>query len=108
MNSERALGVLAVGFATAFDGLVGGYFCTYGTAAARTLQKATTTVPIVFAAAVDLVAPGLWAKRLDPLFATANNFDRVLCVRGSQYERTICLEIVCLLGNLICRTCPKN
>jgi hypothetical protein len=27
----------------------------------------------------------LWAKRLDPLFVTANNFDRVLCVRGSPF-----------------------
>ena len=32
---------------------------TYGTAAARVLQKATTTVPIVVAAAVDLVGAGI-------------------------------------------------
>jgi putative tryptophan/tyrosine transport system substrate-binding protein len=39
---------------------------TYGTAAARVLQRATTTVPIVVAAAVDLVGAGIVASLAHP------------------------------------------
>jgi putative ABC transport system substrate-binding protein len=39
---------------------------TYGTAAARVLQKTTTTVPIVIAAAVDLVGAGVVASLARP------------------------------------------
>jgi putative tryptophan/tyrosine transport system substrate-binding protein len=39
---------------------------TYGTAAARVLQKATTTVPVVVSAAVDLVGAGIVASLASP------------------------------------------
>ena len=39
---------------------------TYGTAAARVLQKATSTIPIVVAAAVDLVGAGIVASLAHP------------------------------------------
>ena len=39
---------------------------TYGTAAARVLQKTTTTVPVVVAAAVDLVGAGIVASLANP------------------------------------------
>ena len=47
------------GFATELVGMNLPVIVTYGTAAARALQKATTTTPIVVAAAVDLVGAGI-------------------------------------------------
>jgi ABC-type uncharacterized transport system substrate-binding protein len=39
---------------------------TYGTAAARELQKSTTSIPVVVAAAVDLVGAGIVASLARP------------------------------------------
>ena len=54
------------GFAVELVGMKLPVIVTYGTAAARVLQKATTTTPIVVAAAVDLVGAGIVASLARP------------------------------------------
>ena len=54
------------GFATELVGMNLPVIVTYGTAAARVLQKTTTTIPIVVAAAVDLVGAGIVASLARP------------------------------------------
>ncbi len=53
-------------FANELVGMNPPVIVTYGTAAARVLQKATTSVPIVVAAAVDLVGAGIVASLSRP------------------------------------------
>jgi len=54
------------GFATELVGMNLPVIVTYGTAAARVLQATTSTVPIVVAAAVDLVGAGIVASLARP------------------------------------------
>jgi putative ABC transport system substrate-binding protein len=54
------------GFAAELVQLNPSVIVTYGTAAARVLQKATKTIPIVVAAAVDLVGSGIVASLSRP------------------------------------------
>jgi len=54
------------GFANELVGMNLPVIVTYGTAAARVLQKTTTTIPIVVAAAVDLVGAGIVASLAHP------------------------------------------
>jgi putative ABC transport system substrate-binding protein len=54
------------GFATELVGMNPPVIVTYGTAAARVLQGTTKTVPIVVAAAVDLVGAGIVASLARP------------------------------------------
>jgi putative tryptophan/tyrosine transport system substrate-binding protein len=54
------------GFADELVGMNLPVIVTYGTAAARVLQKTTSTVPIVVAAAVDLVGAGIVASLAHP------------------------------------------
>jgi putative ABC transport system substrate-binding protein len=54
------------GFATELVGLNPPVIVTYGTAAARVLQATTKTVPVVVAAAVDLVGAGIVASLARP------------------------------------------
>ncbi len=54
------------GFASELVGMNLPVIVTYGTAAARVLQKTTSTVPIVVAAAVDLVGAGIVASLANP------------------------------------------
>src|SRR6516225_6796133 len=54
------------GFASELVGMNLPVIVTYGTAAARVLQKTTTTIPVVVAAAVDLVGAGIVASLARP------------------------------------------
>jgi putative tryptophan/tyrosine transport system substrate-binding protein len=54
------------GFANELIGMNLPVIVTYGTAAARVLQKTTTTIPVVVAAAVDLVGAGIVASLARP------------------------------------------
>jgi putative ABC transport system substrate-binding protein len=54
------------GFANELVGMNLPIIVTYGTAAARVLQKTTTTIPIVVAAAVDMVRAGIVASLARP------------------------------------------
>src|SRR5262249_55658835 len=54
------------GFANELLGMNLPVIVTYGTAAAGVLQKTTTTIPIVVAAAVDLVGAGIVASLAHP------------------------------------------
>jgi putative tryptophan/tyrosine transport system substrate-binding protein len=54
------------GFASELIGMNLPVIVTYGTAAARVLQKATATIPVVVAAAVDLVGAGIVASLARP------------------------------------------
>jgi putative tryptophan/tyrosine transport system substrate-binding protein len=54
------------GFARELVGMNLPVIVTYGTAAARVLQKTTTTTPVVVAAAVDLVGAGIVASLARP------------------------------------------
>jgi putative tryptophan/tyrosine transport system substrate-binding protein len=54
------------GFATELVGMNLPVIVTYGTAAARVLQRITKTIPIVVAAAVDLVGAGIVASLARP------------------------------------------
>ena len=54
------------GFANELVGMNLPIIVTYGTAAARVLQKTTTTIPIVVAAAVDMVRSGIVASLARP------------------------------------------
>jgi putative tryptophan/tyrosine transport system substrate-binding protein len=54
------------GFATELAGMNPPVIVTYGTAAARVLQGTTKTIPIVVAAAVDLVGAGIVASLAHP------------------------------------------
>ena len=54
------------GFASELVGMNLPVIVTYGTAAARVLQKTTATIPVVVAAAVDLVGAGIVASLARP------------------------------------------
>jgi putative tryptophan/tyrosine transport system substrate-binding protein len=54
------------GFASELVGMNPPVIVTYGTAAARVLQKMTATIPVVVAAAVDLVGAGIVASLARP------------------------------------------
>jgi ABC transporter substrate binding protein len=54
------------GFANELVGMNLSVIVTYGTAAARELQKSTTSIPVVVAAAVDLVGAGIVASLARP------------------------------------------
>jgi putative ABC transport system substrate-binding protein len=54
------------GFASELVGMNPSVIVTYGTAAARVLQKTTTTIPVVVAAAVDLVRARIVASLAHP------------------------------------------
>ena len=54
------------GFASELVGMKLPVSVTYGTAAARVLQKTTTTIPVVVAAAVDLVGARIVASLAHP------------------------------------------
>ena len=54
------------GFAHELVGMNLPVIVTYGTAAARVLQKTTTTTPVVVTAAVDLVGVGIVASLARP------------------------------------------
>ena len=51
---------------TSWSGCIRSVIATYGTAAARELQKSTTSIPVVVAAAVDLVGAGIVASLARP------------------------------------------